>query len=119
LSIHDVASSDTSIHDKLNKPFLAYVGAWEGCGCGFEHGLLEDPDEQDLREDELGRESVRELRSLLESLLEHDETVQLYVCMDGEQDLHPQNHVDVTPAFFAGDSLELEPRTLFIVRPAA
>jgi len=55
LSIHDVDSSDASIHEKLHKPYWAYVGAWEGCGCGFEYGLLEDPDEQDLKEDEFGR----------------------------------------------------------------
>jgi hypothetical protein len=119
LSVHDIAESDRRVKDKISKSYIAYVGAWEGCGCGFEYGLLEDPDEEDHREDELGKESVRELRGLLEMLLQEQEEVELYVCMDGEQDVLQESRIEITPTFFLGDSLELEPGTLFVVRPAA
>jgi hypothetical protein len=110
---------DRILKEKLSKPYIAYLGAWEGCGCGFEYGLFDDPDEEDLREDDLGRESVQELRKLLESRLQVENSVELFVCWEGEQEQPVRNRVDITPAFFAGDSIELEPGTLFVVRQAA
>jgi hypothetical protein len=59
-----LADDDDAVRAKFSKKHVCYVGAWEGCGCGFQYGTLPDVDEGDEHEAQC-RSSVEALRTLL------------------------------------------------------
>jgi hypothetical protein len=60
-----------------------YVGSHEGCGCGFQYGEHEGfEDEAELAPN---RESRRRLVEFLSLALQHQATVEVYACWNGDE----------------------------------
>lgn len=84
LSIYDLTIEDDIVRKHFTKKYLYFLGAHEGCSCGFsrgEFGDLEDDDEQVKNS-----KSIHELKHFLIRALQKDKSVELYACWEGEQD---------------------------------
>ena len=64
---------------------MVYLGAYEGCGCGFGKG------------GEQGRQSLDSLCTFLEEQLETVAELELYGCWLGDEEEPPEERREVTP----------------------
>ena len=92
------------IRHQFSKPHVMYLGAYEGCACGFgKHG-------------ERGRLSLDSLRMFLKEQLERVEELELYGCWIGDETEPPEERLEVTPDHF-GQSFDFY--VFYRVRKAA
>jgi hypothetical protein len=101
------------VRKRFSKPFVYYLGAHEGCGCGFSYET--DESLQDLygkdpsylakviTGNEQCRENVRRLREYVSAAAE-DGAVELYTVWAGDEGREPTERLSVTPSYFGGDS---------------
>ena len=80
---------------QFSKPYVYYVGAHEGCGCGFQYG--QDPSVEDEKDVALAKTSRRELVKYLRRALATVAMVELYACWDGDQAANPVGRSVVSP----------------------
>jgi hypothetical protein len=111
-------SDDEAVRAKFSKKHVSYVGAWEGCGCGFQYGTLPDVDEGDEHELQC-RSSVEALRTLLSERLAHESDIELFACWEGDQETSIEHSLEVSTGFFEGEAFQLRERTLYHVTAAA
>jgi|GEM_PF-4084816 hypothetical protein len=89
LHIMNISETEKTVLDKIKKPYVYYIGAYEGCGCGFHYGITEkeygkefvEPDEEIK-----GRQSVETLFQYLSSELKTGEEFILFNSWEGEFD---------------------------------
>lgn len=74
-----LAAPDEPVRVQFTKPFIYFLGAHEGCSCGFVYGV------GDEESDPSGRESVRRLREYLVAAVDRLGSVELYACWAGEE----------------------------------
>jgi hypothetical protein len=122
-------AADAPIRACFTSPHVSYVGAYEGCGCGFNSALLEWE----------GLASVAEARSLIEAMNDKEReefvaqqrsrewlsalvaaslaggAVEVYGCWSGEEELLP-TRVEVVDARWLTERLApLETRVKYVV----
>ena len=80
------SDEDRKVVVQFSKPHVYYLGSHEGCGCGFP---MEDEEKE---EEERGKsqETLSRLVKYLEGALSHQDTVELYICWEGEQGDTPE-----------------------------
>ncbi len=83
--LQELSEEEKPILKIVAKPFVAYAGTSEGCGCAFNCGrehpeYADEPDEL-----KLGEPSRISLRSLLSSIICEHAEVLVYTCCDGDQ----------------------------------
>ena len=73
-----------------------YMGAYEGCGCGFSIGEYEEDENNEL-ESLQARKSLADLAHYLEDALSRGISAQLFSCWDGDQRATVKHRGQVTP----------------------
>jgi hypothetical protein len=102
-SVVELSEDEKRVIRQFTKPFVAYVGSYEGCGCGFSYDDSPIEDEDDARQDALSRESLKQLSEYLSNLVKSG-SVELFACWDGDQEAEPEEKLTVTPDFFGGET---------------
>lgn len=87
-STQALGADEETVLQHFRYPYVLYAGAYEGCGCGFNHGAEypeEDGDEDDEEELRLAQKSRAELsRYVCEAVAAHGQ-VEIFGCWEGEQ----------------------------------
>ena len=104
---------DESVRRQFSKPFVYYAGSHLGCGCGFEYGQWEDPEED---EDER-RKSVADLSRYLADAVKEQGAVELFACWDGDQAEKPESRETITPEWIGGERFRFKEKQFFVVQP--
>ena len=110
-----LTEADGAIRTQFSKPHVVYVGAHEGCGCGFAFGEWEGEEPEEAA---AGEASVRALGDYLAAATALGPSVELYACWEGDQALEPLHRRTMTPADFRGPAFWFEKRTFAIIAPA-
>lgn len=113
--VYELTEDEKKVSKQFSKPFLAYAGSFGGCSCGFSYGEEEVEDEDDRKEDDLSRESVRQLSEYLSSLVTNG-SIEIFACCDGDQEAEPKERQTVTPDHFGGDVFGFEEKQFLIVK---
>jgi hypothetical protein len=106
----------SAVRANLNLPFIRYIGAYTGCGCGYRSilrlGIQGEP------EDPVATQSDHEaLARYLHEVLAQNRSVQIYGCWSGEesQPLEQQRTVEVSE--IASPEFAFRERELLTVTP--
>jgi hypothetical protein len=87
IHIMNISETEKAVLDKIKKPYVYYIGAYEGCGCGFRYGITEKEYGKEYieQEEEInGRASVDALFEYLSSQVKPGEEVILFNSWEGE-----------------------------------
>lgn len=87
-NIEELKLTDSYFNDlrkTLTKKRLYYVGAHEGCGCGFSFGRYPPLDEDDVEQDRKGKASVNKLFQYIDDNLVPGESIELFTCWAGDE----------------------------------
>jgi len=82
--VEELQEDEQVVRKQFTLPFVAYVGSFEGCSCGFVYD--DEPigdDEYEQLYDSQAREAVGRLRHYISNLLE-DGSVELFACCQGD-----------------------------------
>lgn len=97
-----VGNREADVRKNLSKPHICYVGAHEGCGCGFILSGYEEDDELKLTQ-----ESRLALTGFLNNLVRQGKEVEMLICWEGEESNAPMCSLSLTPdcavAYLDGD----------------
>lgn len=104
--VYDLSDDELAVRGRFTKPFVAHLGAYTGCSCGFSYGWPIET-EDDKREDAWGRESVRLLSEYVSELVKNSE-VELFSCWEGDQETEPEEKLMVSPDFFGGEEFDFK-----------
>jgi hypothetical protein len=103
--IEELKGDENVVRKQFTKPHVYYVGPHTGCGCGFQ---VWDPDpdlpddDDDLAEAKLVEKSRRQLRDLIESLLQSCDIVELFATWSGGESDPPEITRELQPADLTG-----------------
>ena len=106
------------VKSKFTLPNIIYVGAWEGCSCGFGYGDENDDisewDEHDFK----CKRSTEEIFANLRNYLKEMPFLELYYCWQGDEQKPIQNKMDLFLGNFVLPELyyEIPARTLITVK---
>lgn len=92
---------------------VVYLGAHEGCGCGF--SFNEYPEHEEPDEVAASKISAANLADYLESLLGSESELQLYPCWDGEQHLPQSETQTLYPSQLRQNAFWFEERSFYRV----
>jgi hypothetical protein len=89
----------------LSKKYLYNAGAHTGCGCGFDYGTYEPIDNDDIEEEQKGKESVSQLFNYIKSALITNKNIELYACIAGNEGKDfVTKSIDIIHKYALGDS---------------
>lgn len=102
------------IRTNLTLPFVRYLGAYTGCGCGFRSiprgGFRSDP------EDPAATQSDHEsLVRYLREVLTENQSAQIYGCWSGEESQSAEQHRTVAVSEIASSHFAFRERELLTV----
>ncbi|HEV2802074.1 MAG TPA: hypothetical protein VGW12_16485 [Pyrinomonadaceae bacterium] len=109
-----LSEGEKRVHRQFSRPFVYYLGSYEGCGCGFSYDDEPVEDEDDRRRDAAARESVRQLSKYLSDVVRRG-SVEMYACWDGDQEAEPEERLEVRPDFFGGETFAFKEKLFFKV----
>ena len=107
--VTNVLDAHVPVRRHFSKPYAYYVGSHEGCGCGFQVGQY-DASNVDAETLAAGLSSRRRLVEFLAVALQHQQTVELFACWDGDQGEEAEHRSTVRPQELLAD------RTYFLER---
>jgi len=87
IHIMNISETEKTVLDKIGKPYVYYIGAYEGCGCGFRYGITEKEYGKEYvepKEEIGGRRSVEALFEYLSSEIRPGEEFILFNSWEGE-----------------------------------
>jgi hypothetical protein len=103
LCVTELPAGCESVKAQFSKPFVYYIGAYEGCGCGFSFGIYEITDEDDRLAFEQGRTSVIELINYITTNIKHTDKFELFSCLAGNEAICPEVHDKIFLSNFSID----------------
>lgn len=82
----------------FSKPHSYYLGAFEGCSCGFEYidCFVEKDDPEEIKENELKKECMQKLVQYLKDALKKTRELELLICWEDEEKDPPTKRGTVT-----------------------
>jgi len=101
------------LRNKFSKSYLYYVGAHEGCGCGFSYGKY--PLEDDEEPEEEAKESVTRLSQYLAEAVAKHGTIELFACWADDESAPPEHRRSITPEDIGGESFWFEEKEFLII----
>jgi len=116
ITVRELAAREQVVTQWFSQPLVYYVGAYEGCGCGFNYGHYPIEDEYDQQEYVASRRSVQQLAAYLAQALEQGIEIELFVCWDGDQGQSPHTHAMLTLADLGGEVFGFAELALIRVR---
>lgn len=84
--VQELTQRDAAVRRQFSKPNVYYVGAHEGCGCGFQHPEFD----VDAEAQSQTTESRRRLGEYLRQALSQQQSIELFACWDGDQAKRPE-----------------------------
>ena len=108
--VTDLIERDSPVRLQFSKTWVYYVGSHEGCGCGFQYGQYPQfEDEATARAAQMSRHLFEEFLLLG---LQHQHSIELFACWDGDQASAPEFREQISPlellrnrTFFRGKEL--------------
>ena len=95
--VTDLPERKETVIAQFSKPNVYYAGSHEGCGCGFVYDDL-SPDAKDaFTENELAKQSVRDLVEFLNSELQKGNDLELFFCWEGGESSEPRYNIEMMP----------------------
>jgi len=116
ITVRELDAREQGVAQWFSQPFVYYVGAYEGCGCGFNYGRYPIENESDQEQYAASRQSVQQLAAYLAQALEQAAELELFVCWDGDQGQAPHTRAVLTPADLGGEVFGFEPQSFIRVR---
>jgi len=123
-NVSELRKQSGPVRKHFTKQYVYEAGSHTQCGCGFEvvaerYGVKFDTDPAEVN---AGCESRRRLAAYLRQALSAQESVELFVCWDGEEErettrrvtLVPEDLIDKHPCFL--DWQDFAPEFLTVVR---
>lgn len=106
----------SGVRTNLPLPFVRYLGAYTGCGCGFRSiprdGFRSDP------EDPAATQSDHEsLVRYLREVLTENQSAQIYGCWSGEESQPAERHRTIEVSEIASSDFVFRERELLTVTP--
>lgn len=99
LYLADLAEKDESARQHFSKPYVYYAGSHTQCGCGFFHNSMVFSDDPEMmREYGETQQSARALVTVLEQVLDHADTVEVFVTWEGRQADVPARRLTLAPS---------------------
>jgi hypothetical protein len=95
----------------FTKKYVYYAGSHEGCGCGFIYGP-----EDDAKELEIRKKSVKGLVSTIEKALELSDTAELLVTWASRERQSPSRRLEMTPGQLLCDDFPLDEKDFVTFR---
>jgi hypothetical protein len=108
ISVRELSEEEQAVTKHFAKPYVYYVGAHEGCGCGFSYGQYPIHDEDDQEQYDTCRESVRQLAVYLSKAIEQVGSIELFACWDGHQEIVPEIRLLMSVSDIGGDEFGFE-----------
>ncbi|HEX5438962.1 MAG TPA: hypothetical protein VFW98_17555 [Gemmatimonadaceae bacterium] len=110
-----LAAPDEPVRVQFTKPFVYFLGAHEGCSCGFRYGVGDED------ADAAGRESVRRLGEYLIAAVDRLGSVELYSCWADEEGESAETREFLTTTTFTheAEAFELPQRWFATIIAAA
>jgi len=115
--VMELSEDEKLVRRQFSKPFVYYLGSYEGCSCGFSYNNEPIEDEDDRRGDAVARESVRQLSKYLSDAVRRG-SVEMYACWDGDQEAEPEERLEVGADFFGGEAFAFKEKQFFKVEGA-
>ncbi len=114
LQVTELIESDEIIRKQFQLPYVYYVGAYEGCGCGFQAGEYpqDDDDERPMK-----RASLDAFAIYLDKQLKNTKLIELFACWDGNQTVPPEHNRYLTPNMLLSDKFFFLERELSQIKP--
>jgi hypothetical protein len=110
---------ELKVHDRFSKPFVVYVGASTGCGCGF-GALWGDSTSEAMTAPKSDPDTDRDREALLHYLRKTTghtgDGVELFMCWDGDQSDEPRHIVDASISKLGSNWSLMRERTLMRIR---
>lgn len=114
--LESVRDKDRVVAQHFSKPHIYYAGSSSGCGCGFFDEPFDDNDEEDVRQLELAWESIKDLVDWLQQVLKTTDSVELFVCWEGDQEREPLRRLEMHPDELRKQPLPLEECDWVLIR---
>lgn len=94
-----LGENDLKICKHFSTKNILYAGSSQGCGCGFQHSII-DHDAGWLNvedEDDEFKMNMQQLYEYVRDVLERGGKVELYACWDGEFEDAPWSRENISP----------------------
>ena len=95
---------DQKVVAHFSKPCIYFVATKLGCACDFQYGQYDQAEEQEEAE---GRSSVRQLSEYLAQETQRVGGLEMFCCMEGDQEKAPTSHAELHPSDFGGEAFTL------------
>ena len=97
--VGEPSADEERVRSQFSKPYVVFVGAHEGCSCGFQYARWPS---DSLEPDELARcqQSLKEFADYLDGQVASLGEIDLYACWDGDQEATPEHQRNLSPADF-------------------
>lgn len=112
--VSENSEDEKRVEIQFTKPFIYFVGSHQGCGCGFQYGLLPTESDEDSQEYESSREAVNKFSRYLSDALQNG-PIELYACWDGDQDAEPVSRRVITPSEIGGEIFQFIDKEFLVV----
>ncbi|MCK4917989.1 MAG: hypothetical protein KAS51_07225 [Candidatus Omnitrophica bacterium] len=111
------AQEDDNVKKQFTKKNIYYLGSHEGCGCGFSYDDNEVNPEysEEVKDNELRKDSVKHLVQYLKNALEKTTELELFICWEGEQGEKPNKRATITVEEILGTYWSLDTREFYKV----
>lgn len=90
LYVTELNDLDTAVKKQFTKKYVYYVGAYEGCGCGFSYGQYEVLDDDDQKQRESGKKSLEQLFNYIKTNIVGLKEIELFSCWAGNEESRPE-----------------------------
>jgi hypothetical protein len=100
---------------RFTKPHVYFLGAHTGCACGFNYGLRDVRDADDLAEEAASHASVAALRDYVRRAVVQQGEVELFASWEADWHQQPEEYLRITPDWFGGERFAMPEKTLFHV----
>jgi hypothetical protein len=117
IMVSELDERDNLVIKHFTKKFIYDIGAFEGCGCGFQFGIIESEDEEDRVAEASGRESVEELFHYLREHINSGEIAEVYSCWAGDEGCNTEHRTLINlREFKLGDKFQFLQNQLVIIQ---
>jgi hypothetical protein len=112
-NVAELQDYDSGVVKQFSKSSIVFLGSHTGCSCGFLYDGEPFEDENEKIEDADARESVRKLVEYL-TVQSANDSLELFVCWNGDQGDEPVKVLAIEPGFFIGDEFPLGDHPTFL-----
>jgi hypothetical protein len=112
-SVQELAGDEKAAAKHFDTKIVRYAGSFEGCGCGFNASYAPEWDDPAEEDDHFlaGRES----RRLLREYVEQHSIRQIYACWSGDESLHAESHLEITPEQITDPNFQFAQRVILTI----